>query len=160
MMRHVFLGIASLMSFGLSVAEATPMGIGVGAVLGEPLGFTVAYRWEEQMAVQVVNGWSVGGKGLHLSGDFLYTVTEIPSDEGMGLNYPVYMGAGIRIRMAGPDTPAYEAEASLGLRFPIVAAVTPDHIPLEVFFEMVPIWILYPESSPSFDGGIGARLYF
>ncbi|MAY79345.1 MAG: hypothetical protein CL930_00995 [Deltaproteobacteria bacterium] len=160
MIRRGLLGLLGLMFVGGSVAQATPMGIGVGAVLGEPLGFTVGYRWEENMAVQVVNGWSVGGKGLHLSGDFLYTVTEIPSDEGMGLNYPVYMGAGIRIRMAGPDTPAYEAKGSVGLRFPIVAAVTPDHIPLEVFFEMVPIWILFPESHPGFDGGIGARVYF
>ncbi|MGB0639356.1 MAG: hypothetical protein ACPGTU_08490 [Myxococcota bacterium] len=160
MIRLSLFGLLGLMTVGSSVAEATPMGIGVGAVLGEPLGFTVAYRWEEKMAVQVLNGWSVGGNGLHISGDFLYTVAEIPSDEGMGLNYPVYMGAGLRIRMSGPDTPAYKAGGSVGFRFPIVAAVTPDHIPLEVFFEMVPVWIIWPESHPSFDGGIGARLYF
>ena len=144
----------------LGSAQAVPRGLALGVQLGEPVAATVAYRWNEEMTVQLAQGWSFGQKRFHMSADYLYTVTEIESDEGMGLSYPVYVGAGLRLRAFGSNAPASEDRGNFGFRFPIGAAVSPDHIPLEVYFEMAPVWVVTPISHGGFDGGIGGRLFF
>jgi hypothetical protein len=154
------IGVALGLLFTTGTAHAVPQGLAVGAQLGEPVAATAAYRWNEEMTVQLAQGWSFGQKRFHMSLDYLYTFAEIDADEGMGLSYPVYVGAGLRLRAFGTSDSASEERGNFGFRFPIGAAVSPDHIPVEVYFEMAPVWVVAPISHGGFDGGIGGRLFF
>ena len=144
----------------LGVAMGTPRGLAVGAQLGEPVAVSVSYRWTDQMTVQLAQGWSFGQKRMHMGLDYLYTFSEIPSDDAMGLRYPVYVGAGLRLRAFGNGGSASDDPQDFGFRFPIGAVAAPDHIPMEVYFEMAPVWVVAPRTRGGFDGGIGGRLFF
>ena len=139
---------------------APPVGLAAGAQLGEPVAVTLGYRWTEDMMVQLAQGWSFGQRRMHIGLDYQYTLTELPSDDGMGLRYPVYVGTGLRFRAFGSGNSVSDDPQNFGLRFPIGAAVAPDHFPLEVYFEMAPVWVIAPRSHGGFDGGIGGRLFF
>ncbi len=151
--------ISMLICGFMGVAIATPRGLAVGAQLGEPVALSLAYRLNDQMTIQLAQGWSFGQKRMHTGLDYLYTFSEIPSDDGMGLSYPVYVGAGLRLRAFGGGSPSDDPQ-DFGLRFPIGAVAAPDHIPMEVYFEMAPVWVVAPRSRGGFDGGIGGRLFF
>lgn len=141
-------------------AHGRATGLGVGLALGEPVSTTIAYRIDEVQTVQTVQGWSFGQKRMHMGIDYLYTVTEITSDETMGLRYPVSIGLGLRGRMFGSGTVAAQERGSFGLRVPFCVGVEPDSFPLEVYFEMAPVWVVAPISHGGFDGGIGGRVFF
>jgi len=81
--------IGVLFGMFLSSAWSAPLGLAAGAQLGEPVALTLAYRWTPDMTVQLAQGWSFGQKRMHISLDYQYTFAEIPSDDGMGLRYPV-----------------------------------------------------------------------
>jgi len=143
-----------------SPASARSMGMGAGVILGEPVAASLLYRWSEKHAVQMLAGWSFGQRRLHLGGDYLFTPTEIESDDHMGLKYPVYVGLGLRMRMLGDDTTAGKERGKIGLRFPFGVVVEPQDLPMEVYFEMAPVWVVAPVSHGGFDGGIGTRVFF
>ena len=149
--------------FGLlitNVASGRSQGLGAGVILGEPIASTLIYRLSDTHAVQVLAGWSFGQRRLHLGGDYLFTPTEIESDDNMGLRYPVYVGLGFRMRLMGEDTTAGRERGKLGVRFPFGVVVEPQDMPMEVYFEMAPVWVVAPVSHGGFDGGIGVRLFF
>ena len=152
--------IAGFIAMMMCSAGAAPRGLAVGAKLGEPVALTLGYRWTDDMTVQLAQGWSFGQKRMHVALDYQYTFTEIPSDDGTDLRYPVYVGAGLRFRAFGSGVSASDDPQSFGIRFPIGAAVSPAHIPLEVYFEMAPVWVVSPRSHGGFDGGLGGRLFF
>jgi hypothetical protein len=142
-----------------SVARARAQGIGVGAMLGEPMASTLMVRWDDRQAVQLLAGWSLGQQRLHMGADYLFSPTEIESDDAMGLHYPVYVGLGLRLRLLGEDTTAGQERGNFGVRFPFGVSVEPDHVPLEIYFEMAPVWVVSPISHGGFDGGIGVRIF-
>ena len=59
----------------------------------------------------------------------------------------------------GEDTTAGQERGNVGLRFPFGVSVEPDHLPLEVYFEIAPVWVMSPVSHGGFDGGIGIRFF-
>ncbi len=157
-MRALFVSLGLILTARTAAAERAG-GVGVGALLGEPVAATAMLRWNEREAIQGVVGWSFGQKRMHVGADYLYTATEIEADDRMGLRYPVYVGAGLRVRMLGEDTTAGKERGNVGLRFPFGVSVEPDHLPLEVYFEMAPVWVMIPVSHGGFDGGIGLRVF-
>jgi hypothetical protein len=157
-MRVWFLVVLATMIPGQ--AQGRAVGLGVGVLLGEPVAFSIAYRPDERQSIQMLQGWSFGQKRMHAGIDYLYTPTEIPADETLGLRYPVYVGVGLRGRFFGTSTTAAQERGNFGLRFPVGVGVEPEHLPLEVYFEMAPVWVVAPVSHGGFDGAIGARLYF
>lgn len=157
MKAWLLLAMATVMP---GLAHGRAVGLGVGILLGEPVALSVAYRPDERQTIQLVQGWSFGQKRMHTGVDYLYTPTEIPADETLGLRYPVYVGVGLRGRFFGTSTTAAQERGNFGFRFPVGVAVEPDNLPLEVYFEMAPVWVVAPVSHGGFDGEIGARLYF
>ncbi len=154
-------GIAlAALALGSGPAHGRAQGLGLGLELGEPVSVTVAYRPDDRQAYQFLQGWSFGQKRMHMGLDYLYRVSEITSDDTMGLRYPVSIGAGLRGRMFGSGTTPAQERGSFGLRFPVSVGVEPDDFPLEVYFEMAPVWVIAPTSRGGFDGGIGGRLFF
>lgn len=143
-----------------SPVSARSNGMGAGIILGEPIAASLLYRWSDTHAVQMLAGWSFGQRRLHIGGDYLFIPTEIESDDQMGLKYPVYVGLGLRMRLLGDDTTAGKERGKIGLRFPFGVVVEPQDLPMEVYFEMAPVWVVAPVSHGGFDGGIGARVFF
>jgi hypothetical protein len=121
---------------------------------------TGSYRVDPRFAAQAELGWSFGQRQLHISADGVYDLLEIPSDDAMGFSYPVYAGAGLRLRAGHPRGAANRPGATLGVRLPIGVGVVPDASPVEVFFEIVPVMILLPYVHGGVDAALGGRVFF
>jgi len=141
-------------------AHARAPGWGSGLALGEPVAATASYRLDDKLAGQALFGWSFGQRQVHLSADAIYDVIEIPSDDAMGFSYPVYLGAGLRLRAGHPKGAPNRPGATLGFRFPLGVGVVPDASPVEVFFEIVPVMVVLPLVEGGVDATLGGRYYF
>lgn len=147
-------------------------GLGIGLVAGSPSGLSLAYRPGGDTYLQFAAGWSLDlddddnnndvGR-FHLNADYLYTITKLTIPEEPSLVFPFYVGLGARFRFRGDDQIDDNddgQDSSLGLRVPIGIGLTPANFSMDVFLELVPNLILFPETDFGFDAGIGARFYF
>jgi hypothetical protein len=141
-------------------AHARAPGLGLGLTLGEPVGVTASYRLDDRVAVQGQLGWSFGQRQAHMSIDGIFDVLEIPSDDAMGFTYPIYMGAGLRLRAGHPKGAPGRPGATLGLRLPVGVGVIPDDSPVEVFFELAPVLVFVPYAAGGVDAALGGRVVF
>jgi hypothetical protein len=121
--------------------------VGVGVVVGDPIGGTAKLWLDRDFAVDLGVGYS--GSTV-LWGDVLYHAWNLlpPIDEGkLGL----YFGAGPRIE-AGDD-------AEFGVR--TIAGLTwrLTRQPMEFFAEMGPVFRVTQGGGVGIDGGVGVRLY-
>jgi len=124
------------------------------------VGATVSYRLDQALAFQGMLGWSFGQRQLQVSADAIYDVMEIPSDDDMGFSYPLYFGAGLRVRSGHPSGAANRPGATTGVRFPLGVGVIPDRSTVEVFFELVPVMVFAPYIHGGWDAGLGGRISF
>jgi hypothetical protein len=131
-------------------------GFGLGVILGEPTGLTVAARPNDHNAVQGHLSWSVAHSRVRLSADYLQSVVVI--DTAGEIDLPVYVGAGATLGVDGAQP--WGESPWLGLRVPIGLAMVPDRTPIELFGEIVPELFVLPELLGGLEGAIGARLYF
>ena len=65
---------------------------------------------------------------------------------------PVYFGIGGRIK--------FEDDNRLGVRFPIGLTYEIEKYPLDIFFEIVPVFDVFPDTELNLNGGIGVRYFF
>ena len=137
--------------------EEPPEGIGVGIVLGDPSGLSVAYRAGEHHAVQVDFGYNFNKDRVHVSADYLYNVVILDTPEMSGVRFPVYIGVGGRYQNYGVDL---DDDAGFGIRIPVGMAVLPRTLAIDPFVEIVPVMLIAPETKASLEGGVGCRLYF
>jgi hypothetical protein len=143
--------------------EGEPEGFGMGLVLGEPTGLSFAYRTGEWTNIQAGLGWSFSNSRIHLTGDYTRNVFIARPDDTPDVRFPIYVGIGGRVKLGfneddgrGKD----EASNSVGVRFPIGAAVLPTTQRLDVFLEIAPVLLLIPDTSFGLDGALGARIFF
>jgi len=144
-----------LLALALASAAATPAAaasnpakeIGVGVVLGDPIGGTAKLWLDRDFAVDIGVGYS--GSTV-LWGDLLYHAWNLlpPIDEGrLGL----YLGAGPRIE-TGDDT-EFGVRTLAGLSWRLTRQ------PMEFFAELGPVFRLTQGGGVGVDGGVGVRLY-
>lgn len=134
------------------LTDREPRGIGVGVMVGEPTGLTVAWRPNDQRAVQGHLSWSLADDRVRVSGDYLNTVAMIdPEDAAM--SFPIYVGLGLTGSVEDEDF-------VLGGRVPVGITLLPDETPIDVFAEVAPTVYIVPETELAVEGAIGARLYF
>jgi hypothetical protein len=126
---------------------------GAGLILGEPVGASLKYHFNERMAVDGALGWSWRGQdNFHLHADFLYHWPElIPVGDGQ---LPVYVGGGFRWKLIDRDDDRF------GLRIPAGIAYVFERIPVDVFCEAAPILDVTPKTRWEFTFGVGARYWF
>src|SRR5689334_12295068 len=98
--------------------EEPPDGFGIGIVLGDPSGLTVAFRKGEHSAVQVDFGYGVDQDRFHISADYLYNVVILETPEMAGIRFPLYIGVGGRYLSYASD-PYYDRDPGLAVRVPI-----------------------------------------
>jgi hypothetical protein len=124
---------------------------GLGFMVGEPTGISFK-KWNgSTTAIDGAVAWSFSGQdSLHLHVDYLLHNFDLINVERGRL--PVYFGLGARLKL--------EDRTKFGVRIPVGVCYLFEKAPLDVFFELVPIFDLVPATDLRISGSIGIRYYF
>ena len=153
-------------SEGLSL-EGEPDGFGLGMVVGEPTGLSVAWRTQERSLWQGTVAWRIEEQLVRLGVDYLFNLTFFASDDTPSIRYPLYVGLGGVARFGRAPAGGTIAQAQgdsttspFGVRLPIGLTVLPSEHRVDAFVEACPVLGLYPNTQISWEWAIGARFYF
>jgi len=142
---------------------AQDSGFGLGIVLGEPTGLSAKLWTSKINAFDFGLGVGLGGDRIKYNGvyddggrihfhiDYLWhSFNVISSTE----KFPLYYGIGARFNTSG----GYED--SFGIRGVFGIAWFPRNTPIDVFFELVPVFQVTPLTGFGIDAGLGMRYFF
>jgi hypothetical protein len=151
MKRIAVLGILMVLAASAAQAQVRSGDISAGIILGEPTGLTAKWWTSGTQAYDLAIAWSTGRNDrFHIHGDYLIHRPDIIAvDQG---KLPLYYGVGARVGIAN--------QSDLGVRIPLGIAYHFDTHPVEVFFEIVPVFNLIPGTSFDANGGFGVRYSF
>ncbi len=137
-----------------STAFAERGRFGLGVMIGEPTGISGKLWLSRTMAFDGGAAWSFGKHDrLHLHGDYLFhTFSLTPVEIG---ELPIYYGIGGRIQFR-----EYDLDDRVGVRFPFGIEYIFEDAPFDIFFEIVPILDIAPETEIDFNAAIGFRYFF
>ncbi len=125
--------------------------VGLGIILGEPTGISGKVWLNEFEAFDAGLAYSFFGESsFSLHADYLYHDLDMIIDD---VEIPVYYGFGFRYR-------ALEGDAGFGARGVMGVLWYDPKLPIDVFFEIVPVFELFPATSINLDLAIGGRYYF
>jgi len=136
---------------GLCVSSAAESSLGVGIMVGSPTGISGKYYMSKNMAVDAGLGWSLSKDVLRLHGDFLFHNYKL-LPKAVDFPLVLYFGGGVKT--------VFAKEFELGARIPVGVLYDFKKPKIDIFFELVPVLNLIPETSFDFDGAVGARFYF
>jgi hypothetical protein len=152
-MTRIALLLALITVLFAATATAGGGSFGLGIILGEPTGIGGKLNLSKRNAIDGAIAWSVEeDNDLHIHGDYLYhnyTVFNIQSGE-----LPLYFGVGGRIRLREIH------DDRVGIRFPVGLDYIFSTAPFDIFFEIVPILDLAPETDFDLNAAIGGRFFF
>lgn len=154
MVRKLFLVVAvsmGLLLLGFWVSSAAESSFGLGIMVGSPTGLSAKYYIDKNIAIDAGLGWSLSKDVLRLHGDFLiHNYKLLPK----AFDFPLvlYFGGGVKT--------VFAKEFELGARIPVGVLYNFKKPKIDVFFELVPVLNLIPDTSFDFDGAVGARFYF
>lgn len=127
---------------------------GLGVIAGEPTGPCFKLWTSQRTAIDGAVAWSFAkNAGIHLHADYLFHVYDLIDVETGQLL--LYYGIGGRIRFADGDR-----DDNIGVRIPVGLAYLVENVPLDVFFEIVPILDLAPDTDLDFNAALGVRYFF
>lgn len=127
---------------------------GLGVIAGEPTGPCFKLWTSQRTAIDGAAAWSFAkNAGIHLHADYLVHVSDLVEVESGRLL--LYYGIGGRIRFADGDR-----DDNIGVRIPVGVAYLVEEVPLDVFFEIVPILDLAPDTDLDFNAALGVRYFF
>ena len=141
-------------AFACLVAAASPLwaqksgDIGAGVILGNPTAVTGKIWLDESQAADAGLGFSTH---LAVYGDYLWHSWTVLPQPNQG-KLPAYIGLGAQVRTFH--------DAELGIRTVAGVAYWLPRDPVEIFFEIVPVFRLEPRDSVGLDAGVGLRYYF
>ena len=132
-------------------ALAQDAGFGLGILLGEPTAISLKKWTGSRTAIDGGVGWSFGGiNKLHLHADYLvHNFNLIKVEKG---RLPVYYGLGVRLKL--------EDNSRFGFRIPVGINYIFEKVSLDIFFELVPMFDLVPDTEFKIGWGVGIRYYF
>jgi hypothetical protein len=151
-MKRALVILAFIVMFFPCVALAQNNDFGLGLMLGDPTAISFKKWTGNKTAFDGGVGWSFRHDGsFHVHADYLiHSFNLINVERGKA---PLYFGLGARL--------STEAETKFGFRIPLGVSYIFERSPLDVFFELVPLFDLVP--STDFGGlewSIGIRYYF
>jgi hypothetical protein len=127
---------------------------GLGVIAGEPTGPCFKLWTSQHTAIDGAAAWSFAkNAGIHLHADYLVHVSDLAEVESGRLL--LYYGIGGRIRFADGDR-----DDNIGIRIPVGLAYLVEDVSLDVFFEIVPILDLVPDTDLDFNAALGVRYFF
>lgn len=138
--------------------EGPAEGVGFGIVGGDPNGVSIAWRPNDETAIQTAAGWSLDAGMVKVNTDYIVMLRDLtsPADE---LRMTVYAGGGARVRIAGEASVQKHNESGIGARIPIGIRAVPRNKRLDFFIEVAPSMMLFPDTSAGLDFGLGVRIW-
>lgn len=122
--------------------------VGVGVVVGDPIGGTAKFWLDDTLAVDFGVGIS---KNAVLWGDLLWHAWDLLPQPPQG-RLGAYVGMGPRLETA--------SDPEFGIRTMLGAAWRLPRHPIELFAEAGPVFRLTQSGGVEADGGAGIRFYF
>ena len=137
--------------------------LGVGLIIGEPLGLSAKLYLSDDTAVDMAIGGAVLGGGIHVHADFLWHPWVLENRDNFVL--PAYVGAGLRVLNHREGT---AGDYHLGIRGVIGMLFDFKSIPLDVFVEVGPVldYVVATDDEEheglgfGVNAGLGTRYYF
>lgn len=128
-------------------------GFGLGVIIGEPTGLSAKYWLSETNALDFGLAYSFvhDKSAVSLHSDYLFHLPHLFKTE---LNLPFYYGFGGRIHFNNNSKSTIGARGVAGIMW------IPNSLPIDTFFEIAPVFNLFPETSLHLDLAIGCRYYF
>ena len=155
-MKRIGVLAVVLVALACGTASAQGSGVGLGVIVGEPTGLSLKFWQSRTSAIDFGAAWSFSdNSAFHLHGDVLFHKFDlIHVDKGQ---LPFYFGIGARVKFV--DTP--DDDVLVGLRIPLgLDYLFGGGTPLDVFFEVVPIVDLVPDTDASLNASVGLRYWF
>jgi hypothetical protein len=127
--------------------------IGLGLMIGEPTGISEKYwtsttnAWDFGLGYSFVNSQNK----ISVHADYLYHINDLIKAK---YRIPFYYGFGVRLRFHNNESSSIGGRGVAGL------VLLADEIPIDAFFELAPVFNLFPSTSLNFDAAIGSRYYF
>jgi hypothetical protein len=150
-MKRLIVTFMFIVVFFPCAVLAQDQDFGLGFMVGEPTGISFKKWVGSTTAFDGAAGWSFRGQDrLHLHVDYLVHNFDMINVERGRL--PVYFGLGARLKL--------EDETLFGVRIPVGVCYLFEKAPLDVFFELVPMFDLVPDTGFKLSGSIGIRYYF
>ena len=147
----VFLCLMGILLMSASTTVEGSNGWGIGVILGEPTGLSLKFWSSRTTAIDAAAAWSFKGEGkFHLHMDYLfhnYRVFKVKRGK-----LPLYFGIGGRVK--------FEEETRVGIRIPVGVCYLFRNQPLDVFFEIVPVLDITPETDFDINASVGIRFFF
>lgn len=147
--KSVFIFLLVLLTFCTAV-EANN-GWGIGFMVGNPTGLSFKGWIGKTKAIDAGAAWAFGDENkLQLHADYLFHNFRIIKVESGQL--PFYIGIGGRVK--------FEAEMRVGVRVPVGLCYLFKNHPIDIFFEVVPVIDLAPETELNLNAALGIRYFF
>ncbi len=128
--------------------------VGLGIIIGEPTGIDLKIFLNRVHALEFALAWSLSDENeMHLQGDYLwhkYDLIDLDNADQL----PLFFGVGGRVVLRD------ERDDLVGIRIPVGLDYIFTNYPFDIFFELVPILDLAPETDFDLEGAIGARFWF
>jgi hypothetical protein len=121
---------------------------GAGVILGSPTGATAKFWLNGSRALDIGVGFNAD---VALYGDYLWHSWRVFPQPSEG-KLPVYLGLGAQIRDSSHN--------NLGLRAVAGIAYWLPRNPVEIFLEIVPVFLISRGDGVDLNGSIGLRYYF
>ena len=157
MKRSVLAAVFTVISLASTHAGAQSRDFGLGVIFGEPTGLSGKLWQTRSTALDFGAAWSfVDDSAFHLHFDILvHRFDLIRVDKG---RLPLYYGLGGRIKFSDDDRG--DTDTKVGVRFPVGLDYLFARDPFDIFFEIVPILDLAPDTDASLNASVGFRYWF
>ena len=128
--------------------------LGAGITIGEPIGASLKYWFNDTLAIDGAIGWSShDDTDLYVHSDVLWHNFDlIPVSKG---RLPLYFGVGGLVRFRDDNE-----DNQVGVRVPVGLSYMFDNAPVDVFVEIAPALDVAPDVQGEVTGGIGIRYWF
>jgi hypothetical protein len=149
--RAAIIVIFVLFTSTSSPARADGGPFGLGLILGEPTGLSLAYRLSQRNAIAGAVGIDVfDDNDFYAHADFLFVLPDLLSGGSVGLS--PYLGPGVFLIEFG--------EIGIGGRLPFGLSLDFRRAPIQIFGEVTLSLLLVPDTAGDIGGAIGFRYYF
>jgi len=130
--------------------SAQRSGTGIGFILAEPTGLCVKTWMSSRSALVLGAAWSLDTDTWHMHADLVRHSFNLIRVDRTSLAF--YYGVGGRMTK--------EKKTRAGIRFPLGIDYFFKKVPLDLFFEFVPVFDFVPDTNLRFQGGFGLRYFF
>lgn len=140
----------------------------IGIMIGDPTGLSAKFRTAPDRAVDAGLSYSAGNY-IELISDYFWQFPNAFANASQGsisTDFVPYVGLGIACLFSSGNRAERSANAyrgqnlsntAVGPRIPLGMEYLPKSLPLSFFAEIVPGTLLFPDSAPFVEGGVGAR---